>query len=208
MKASPTSPKPSLRERQRATVRAEITTAAMELFLADGFEATTVDQIAEAAGVSRSSFFRHFPAKEDVVLESIADAGERIREALHARPAQESVWEALGHAVALPLRGFVDDPERSLRANAMLTHTPSLRARRIEKQLLWQELLVPEVRSRLSHRAGTAPDARARALVTAALGCADAAIHEWVRAEGDADILGLYSDALGAVRSAASSAAP
>lgn len=192
-------PKPSLRERQRAAVRAEITLAAMELFLTHGFDETTADQIAEKAGVSRSSFFRHFPTKEDVVLASFASAGERVRDALRARPAGESAWEALGHAAAVLLDSFVDDPARSLRVSAMLSHTPSLRARHIEKQLLWQELLIPDVRTRLSDGDGGATgtlDTRARALVTAALGCADAAIHEWVRAEGAADILGLYADAL------------
>ncbi|MCX4609615.1 MULTISPECIES: TetR family transcriptional regulator [Streptomyces] len=195
-----TTPKLSLRERQRAAVRAEITLAAMELFLAHGFDETTADQIAERAGVSRSSFFRHFPTKEDVVLASFATAGERVRDALRARPADESAWEALAHAAAVLLDSFVDDPERSLRASAMLTHTPSLRARHIEKQLLWQELLIPDVRARLGGGDDVGPpDARARALVTAALGCTDAAIHEWVRAEGDADILGLYADALATV---------
>lgn len=191
---------PTLRERQRAAVRAEITAAAMELFLANGFDETTADQIAAHAGVSRSSFFRHFPAKEDVVLGSFASAGERVRDGLRARPAGESAWEALSHAVALLLNGFVDDPGRTLRFRAMLATTPSLRARHIEKQFLWQEMLVPGVRARLGRGQGDAPEARARALVTAVLGCADAAIHEWVRAGGDADIRALYADALDAVR--------
>ena len=199
MKAIQTTSKPSLRERQRAAIRAEITAAALELFLADGFEETTADQIAEKAGVSRSSFFRHFPTKEDVVLGSFTAAGERVRDALRARPAREPAWEALGYAAALLLSGFVDDPERSLRANAMLANTPSLRARRIEKQFLWQELLIPDVRARLGRGDDTTPDARARALVTAVLGCADAAIHEWVRAEGKVDIRGLYAEALATV---------
>ncbi|WP_427925053.1 TetR family transcriptional regulator [Streptomyces sp. cg40] len=191
--------KPTLRERQRAAVRAEITAAAMELFLANGFDETTADQIAARAGVSRSSFFRHFPTKEDVVLASFTSAGERVRDGLRDRPADESPWEALSHAVALLLSSFVNDPERTLRAQAMLTDTPSLRARHIEKQLLWQDMLIPDVRARLGHDHDNGPDARARALVTAAFGCADAAIHEWVRADGAADIRGLYADALAAV---------
>ncbi|MFJ5304408.1 TetR family transcriptional regulator [Streptomyces sp. NPDC088350] len=198
-----TIPKPTLRERQRAAVRAEITAAAMELFLANGFDETTADQIAAHAGVSRSSFFRHFPTKEDVVLGSFASAGERVRDGLRARPADESAWESLSHAVALLLSSFVNDPERTLRAQAMLTGTPSLRARHIEKQLLWQDMLIPDVRARLGHDNDNGPDARARALVTAALGCADAAIQEWVRADGDADIRGLYADAFAAVQAPA-----
>ncbi|MEV6539602.1 hypothetical protein [Streptomyces sp. NPDC051665] len=71
-----------------------------------------------------------------------------------------------------------------------------MRARHIEKRLLWQELLVPDVRTRLGRDEDTAPDAWAAALVNAAFGCADAAIQEWIRREGNADIQSLYRDAL------------
>ena len=61
-------PTPGLRERTRRAVHREIAEAGMALFLDQGFEETTVDQIAEAAGISRRSFFRYFATKEDVVL--------------------------------------------------------------------------------------------------------------------------------------------
>ena len=76
----------SLWERSRQAAYAEITAVAMRLFLEQGFEQTTIDQIAATAGISRRSFFRYFGTKEDVVLGDLARDGERVREALAAVP--------------------------------------------------------------------------------------------------------------------------
>ena len=77
----------SLRERKKAETRARIQEEAMRLFLAQGYDATTVDQIAEAAGVSHMTFFRNFPAKEDVVATD--DYDPMMAELIRARPAGE-----------------------------------------------------------------------------------------------------------------------
>jgi AcrR family transcriptional regulator len=74
-----------LRERKKAKTRAAIREAAMQLFESQGFAATTVEQIAEAAEVSPSTFFRYFPTKEDVVLTD--DYDPMIIEAVRRQPA-------------------------------------------------------------------------------------------------------------------------
>jgi AcrR family transcriptional regulator len=74
-----------LRERKKARTRASIREHALRLFREQGYHATTVEQIAAAAEVSPSTFFRYFPTKEDVVLQD--DMDTRMVEALERQPA-------------------------------------------------------------------------------------------------------------------------
>jgi AcrR family transcriptional regulator len=81
-------PRPGLRERKKAKTRAALQEHALRLFREQGYEATTVDEIAEAAEVSPSTFFRYFPTKEDVVLYDALDP--LLLEAFEAQPADLS----------------------------------------------------------------------------------------------------------------------
>src|SRR6266511_3953395 len=83
----------SLRERKKARTRAAIREHAMRLFREQGFAETTVDQIAEAADVSPSTFFRYFPNKEAVILQD--DYDPRIITAFRAQPPEISTIAAL-----------------------------------------------------------------------------------------------------------------
>jgi len=74
-----------LRERKKARTRASLREHALRLFGEQGYHATTVEQIAAAAEVSPSTFFRYFPTKEDLVLQD--DMDTRMVEALERQPA-------------------------------------------------------------------------------------------------------------------------
>ena len=74
----------------RRAVRTQIAEAAMALFVAEGFDETTVDQIASAVGISSRSVFRYFATKEDMVVGHLDEIGERLAAALEARPRDES----------------------------------------------------------------------------------------------------------------------
>ena len=189
---------PSLRERNRRAAHAEIAAAAMRLFVAGGFEATTVDQIAVEAGVSRRTFFHYFANKEDVVLGDLAGAGETVRLALEARPAQEPAWTAL-RAAFLSLQADTD-PQAQLAVAQMFDESPSLRARHLEKHLRWQELLAPDIQRRLNIAATTSPDPRARALIAAALACLDVAVASWRESGGTNDPIQVFDAAVAAIR--------
>src|SRR6516164_11415484 len=76
--------RPGLRERKKARTRAAIREHALRLFREQGYDATTVEQIAAADDVSPSTFFRYFPTKEDVVLQDGMDT--RTMEALARQP--------------------------------------------------------------------------------------------------------------------------
>jgi AcrR family transcriptional regulator len=195
---APSNVPPTLRSRATRAVRAEIAAVALRLFLAQGFEKTTVDQIAAEAGLSRTSFFRYFATKEDVVLGHLDELGQQVLDALAARPAEEPPWQSLRHAFDLLVEESAKLPDQGLAMSRMLHDAPSLRTREMGKQLGWLDLLVPEVGRRLGVPA-EAVDARPRALAAAALGCLNAAVDVWTDSGGTVSLPALLDQAMGAV---------
>ncbi|MBR7827057.1 TetR family transcriptional regulator [Actinospica sp. MGRD01-02] len=207
-------PAPGLRERTRRAVRAELTAVALDLFLQRGFEATTVDEIAAAAGISRRSLFRYFASKEAIIFDNLQDVGETLAEALAKRPYDEDAWVALRRSFEVVTAYNVDNPERTLAFWRMLEETASLKARHFQQLMSWQQLLVPDISVRLGEAgpaangngSGGYPDGeygpRAPAVVGAALACLDAANHAWLRSQGRADVVQLLDEAMRAVRPA------
>ncbi|MFG2725657.1 TetR family transcriptional regulator [Streptomyces canus] len=195
---SPPKP-PGLRERMRATVRAEVVEVALRLFSVQGFDRTTVDQIAAEVGLSRASLFRYFGTKEDIVLVGLEGNGRQIGEALAARPDEERPWVALRRAFDALVRVNEEEPEQTLSLLRMLQETPSLRARHFEKQLKWQEQLAPDIARRLGTSPDLPEDPRPSALVAAALACLDAAATGWVACEGAVPLAVLLDRAMDAL---------
>jgi AcrR family transcriptional regulator len=101
----------SLREVSRRAVQSRIARTAESLFVAKGFEETTVDEIAAAVGMSQRSFFRYFSSKDEVVLDSLARLGEDMAERLTARPPGEPEWDSLRRSFD-PIVDRYADPER------------------------------------------------------------------------------------------------
>ncbi|ROO61908.1 TetR family transcriptional regulator [Micromonospora sp. Llam0] len=190
-----------LRDRTRRAVRADIASAAMRLFLEQGFEATTMDQIARQVGISRRSLFHYFGTKEDIVLGDHAEQGEIVRAALAARPDDEDAWTAIRAALKTLLDTMPYSLQEFLRINRMLKQSSALRARHIEKQQQWIDVLTPGVMART---APTAPEPisqlRAGAVVAAAISCMEVATAAWVRSDGRLDLEALYDEAVAAVR--------
>jgi len=179
-------------------MRVEVGHVAMQLFLKQGFDKTTIDQIVAATGMSRTSFFRHFATKEDVVLGHVEELGHQVLEALCARPESESAWQALRRAFDLLTEETAASPEEQLRMARMLDSTPSLKIRQLGKQLTWHALLVPEIARRLNVGDATR-DPRPRALVAAALGCLNAAVATWTDTDGTIALPDLLDQAMGAL---------
>ena len=172
--SAPVTSAPTLRDRASRAVRAEIGAVAMELFFKQGYDNTTIDQIAAAAGLSRTSFFRYFATKDDIVLGRVDELGHQVMEALVTRPEGEPVWHALRGAFEPLLELTAAAPERWLAVARMLNDAPSLKASQLGRQLAWQDMLVPDVARRLGIT-NAALDARPRALVAAAIACLNAA---------------------------------
>lgn len=181
-------------------MRAEIGATAMRLFLERGYDTTTMEEIAHEAGISRRSLFRYFGTKEDIVLGNHAEQGRVVKAALEARPADEPPWEALRAAFKALIDALAYSPDDFLRITKMLHESPSLRARHLEKQHQWLELLVPNIASRLSATPDPVTELRARAIVASALACSEAATETWVRSNGEVDMEQAFDQAVAAVR--------
>jgi AcrR family transcriptional regulator len=117
-----------LRERKKAKTRAAIRDHALRLFRENGYQRTTVEQIAAAAEVSPSTFFRYFPTKEDVVLQD--DMDTRMIEALERQPAGLSPLSAVRAAVRDAFASYTDADLDVIGETSTLSMTvPEIRAR-------------------------------------------------------------------------------
>ncbi|WP_333769636.1 TetR/AcrR family transcriptional regulator [Streptomyces sp. IBSBF 2435] len=189
-----------LRELTRRTVRAQIAERAIALFIAQGFEETTVEQIATEVGMSARSVFRYFDTKEDMVVGSMLESGVRLADALAARPATEDPWRALRGALDVLLDAIAADREGSLAMARMFASTPALRAARRQKHAQWRELLVPGVLARLDGGPEETRGLRAAAITTAVLGCVEVSVTRWSEAGGTGRLDALLDTAILAVR--------
>ena len=173
-----------IRERTRRLAQTELTSVAQDLFLEHGYDQTTVDQIAAAAGMSKRTFFRYFPSKDDLVIGKYDLFGDRMADALDARPADEPVWESLRRVFDITLDYVQDDRQRA-RNDAMdqiVQSTPQLTARYLEKLQRVQALLIGRVAARLALSASST-DPRPAAIVAAAFACMQAARASWLSSD-------------------------
>jgi AcrR family transcriptional regulator len=173
-----------LRERTRRAVQKEITETANALFVERGFEATTIDDIAAAVGMSQRSVFRYFATKEDIVLGKFDLVVDDMLAALRARPAGEEIWTSL-HRVFGVLVFLAESPgheEMVEPIHRVVFETPALLAGYLQKLQQMQDAVVAELHER-AEAAGTpyaADDPTPRALTAAAFGCLVAAQHSWL----------------------------
>jgi AcrR family transcriptional regulator len=116
-----------LRERKRRQTRERIASAAMTLFLERGFEATTVDDIAAAAEVSKRGFFDYFPTKEDVVAAWQDEFSNALLAAVVARPAKEPLTRVVEEALTSTILDAINP--QTLAIGRLIKTTPALRAR-------------------------------------------------------------------------------
>jgi AcrR family transcriptional regulator len=195
---SVTTRRSGLREATRRAVRAEISNAAMALFMEHGFEETTVEQVAAAVGMSGRSVFRYFATKEDIVVGAIEQVGHDLAAELRSRPSGEPAWEALRRAFDEPLRALENDGGIALARSTLLATTPSLRAAQQQKHAQWNDLLAPALTGRLTGPE-TSREYRAHAMVAAALACLDTAVDQWTKSEGRQSLDELLDTAIAAV---------
>jgi AcrR family transcriptional regulator len=117
-----------LREDKAARTRALIVEVAIQTFIARGYDETTMEQIADAAGVGSSTLYRYFPSKDLLVLDPFAQALD-FAGSLRARPADEPLELALAEVIRASLGPLADDEARLSELRRLVDNAPIPRAR-------------------------------------------------------------------------------
>jgi AcrR family transcriptional regulator len=147
-------PQLGLRERKKIKTRTAIRDATYALIKEQGYDATTIEQIAERAEVSQSTVFRYFPTKEDIVLTDEYD--EILLHELSARPADEPWMDSVRHimrkAVGL---GMAEEPEVTRLRARLTVEVPAVRSRMMESMSATGKLLAQAVAARTGRDEGS-----------------------------------------------------
>lgn len=188
----------SLRDRQRAQIRADIRRAAFRLFVERGYDAVTTEEIATAAGVSPRTFFRHVPAKEELLLAPVRYGGAAIVHLLEGRPAGESPDVALINAIITRTRSF--EPADTEEWRQALLVAPGLLDKVTVHRPADKERATKLIADRM--RVDPHTDIRPGLLVQLAFAAADFGFQQWVLQSGRRWPLDRYvAEALKAVKS-------
>lgn len=172
----------------RRRLRHSLTVAAIDLFLEQGYEATTVDDIAAAAGVGRRTFFRYFRSKEDAIFFDHDEVLRDIEETLAAADTTRNAVEATCEAVGLVLDFYLADPDVSLKRYALTRTVPSLRDREVASVDRYQRVFARYLRGRFEADGEPLPDLRASVAAAAVAAAHNHVLRRWLRSGGTQDV--------------------
>jgi AcrR family transcriptional regulator len=162
--------------RRVAQTRREVTAAAARLFIEGGFDNTTVEDIATAAGIAPRTFYRYFAAKDEVIDELIDDRIRLFAAILHARPADEPLLDALRAAGRDSLAHAAENGLVEL--YVVVTRTPALRARWLARWNTYTAIITDSLSERLPTAEGHTAELAAGALIGMMTTIVDGHIHE------------------------------
>jgi AcrR family transcriptional regulator len=173
----PAPSRPGLRQRKRELVRDAIAHAAWDLFASEGYEATSVAEVARAAGVSRRTFFRYFSSKEDIVVGASDALAEDVLAAVARRPATEPPLVAMHRALRPVVEARLADADEARAIIRLLRRSRTLRRAMLERHARMEERLA----RLMARRLGTDPrkDPTPALLAFVARAMLDTAFNVW-----------------------------
>ncbi|MBE1491255.1 TetR/AcrR family transcriptional regulator [Plantactinospora soyae] len=194
---------PTLRAQRRVETQRTIQAQAVRLFTERGYDATTVTDVAEAAGVSAMTVYRHFPTKEDLVL--VDQHGRLVAERIAASSAAQPLVRRIGSALiasAGTLTGGSSGNDLTASGQFLLARlrlmisTPALRAKHLDNHYALQQAIVGALGGDT-----TDPDTafRAQAAASACLAAMHTALVRWAEDDGRTDLPDVIAKALAAV---------
>jgi TetR/AcrR family transcriptional regulator, regulator of mycofactocin system len=183
-----------LRERKKLRLREELIETATRLFDEHGFDAVTIDQIAEAAFVSPRTFFRYFESKEAVLFGDQEEILDRLRETIADHPPGSSLLDVLRQVVTALASEFAERREHHLHLARLAETGPSVAAYQLTVlRPRWEETIASALAARLG--VGVDVDLRPRLFAGAALAVIGAVGGIWTATDGSADVDSLLEEA-------------
>jgi TetR/AcrR family transcriptional regulator, regulator of mycofactocin system len=170
------------RGRRPSTTREAIAGLALDLFERNGFDATTVDEIAAAVGISRRTFFRYYSSKRDVVWGEFDAELVRLRDQLMSAPQDEPMMDVVRRAVVATNRFGARELDELRIRMGLISTVPALVAHSAVRYAEWCEVVADFVAGRVG---GSPDDLGPQAVAGAALGTAMAAFACWAQHETD-----------------------
>jgi AcrR family transcriptional regulator len=183
---------PGLRERKKARTSQALEDAALELFSTKGFDATTIEEIADAVEVSPRTFFRYFASKEEVLFAKDAGRERGLAAFLAARPTGESLLEKLRAALLGWAEDYEQDRPRMLRHAKVALGTPSLKAAGLAHWRAQEDVVLAAV---LAADPGT-DERETRLVVAVSFAAMRVTVEAWLADGGAGDLPGLAAAAL------------
>ncbi len=203
---APASPRPRAgrTENGRRRLRNALAVAALDLFVAQGYEATTVEDIVGVVGVGRRTFFRYFRSKEDVVFPDHDDrVAEVVRELETADPSEPPL-SVVSRTAEIVLEMYLAEPEVSVKRFALTRQVPSLRDKEIASIDRYQRVFGRFLRRRFldldrdagRDAAGVDGELRAAVAASAVVATHNHVLRTWLRRGGDFDARARLREAL------------
>ena len=186
---------PGHRERKKERTRRTIALAARELFLSKGFDETTVDEVAESAGVSRRTVFRYFPTKESMVFPHRGERLERFQELmLHELARSNDPREAVRTTCIQMVGVFEDSVEELLAQHELVSVVPGLEIVDATFDREWEATITMALTSRLKENSPEVIMERLRA--GALIGVIRAGFNEWFQSGAELDLMTIATQAM------------
>ena len=177
----------SRREERRRQTQDALIDAAMRLLSEKGFNKTTTDEIAAAAGISRRTLFRHFPAKADLVTAWTQQMTDVLTRRVNACPADMLPQAVIQVALEAVVPYMAKTKEEALAFVRLIERTPELRSVSLNKYACWEDSLAAALEQRMSKSGDRALAARVAA--RSGIAAFRTAVDEWISVKGRTDLV-------------------
>lgn len=186
----------NLREKKKRQTRSALLSEAHQLFAAQGYEATTIEEICDAAGISKRTFFRYFPSKEDLVFPNHEERLARFLAFLERAPDDLPAFDTLRLATEIFARDYMENRGHFIAQQRIIETSPALMAREHQIDVAWEAVMATWFARKLGRGEEPSVPLSAKVIAGAAIGVIRATMRHWTSRGGEDDLAELGMSAI------------